>query len=296
MLITMPQTSCSACAAAQLVSDPRAEFVVHFQRSGPSGTPWVKLQQTARGRHLPIEIGATRCPLGCRLKIRTGLLESPPTGACVCTYFHVHLHVHVHAHGRFATRQASRGPRKAGTSSSPTHHAFNASHALAGHIVTPSPLKDIHDLHVDSAGYKRGSQRLEFFIRPPLHPVRLSSAQAFTNGLANALAIHHYRLVPVEISTTGRFLLVDLLEQDVYEYVSGLWNQEVLDRLHDMAGRVNISMPGHASGHSFDERFGIWIQSRNAWTLDEDSNQVWHWHLHLWTVLIDSTRNAELTT
>ena len=60
--------------------------------------------------------------------------------------------------------------------------------------------------------------------------MRLSSAQAFTNGLANALAIHHYRLVPVEISTTGRFLLVDLLEQDVYEYVSGLWNREVLDR------------------------------------------------------------------
>eukprot|EP00964_Phaeocystis_antarctica_P159462 scaffold130493_cov57-Phaeocystis_antarctica.AAC.1 len=160
MLITMPQTSCSACAAAQLVSDPRAEFVVLFQRSGPSGTPWVKLQQTARGRHLPIEIGATRCPLGCRLKIRTGLLESPPTGACMCMYSHVHVHVHVHAHVRFATRQASRGPRKAGTSSSPTHRAFNASHALAGHIVTPSPLKDIHDLHVDSAGYKRGSQRL----------------------------------------------------------------------------------------------------------------------------------------
>jgi len=34
----------------------------------------------------------------------------------------------------------------------------------------------------------------------------------------------------VEIATTGRFLLVDLLEQDVYEYVSGLWNREVLDR------------------------------------------------------------------
>ena len=133
MLITMPQTSCAGCAAAQLVSDPRAEFVVLFQRAGPSGTPWLKLQQTARGRHLPLEIGAARCPRGCRLKLRTGLLDSPPTG----------------------------------------------------HVVTPSPLKDIHDLHVDSSGYRRGAQRLEFFIRPPLHPVRLSSAQAFTNGLAN---------------------------------------------------------------------------------------------------------------
>jgi hypothetical protein len=133
MLITMPQTSCAACAAAQLVSDPRAEFVVLFQRAGPSGTPWLKLQQTARGRHLPLEIGAVRCPLGCRIKIRHGLLESPPTG----------------------------------------------------HVVTPSPLKDTHDLHVDSSGYRRGAQRLEFFIRPPLHPVRLSSAQAFTNGWAN---------------------------------------------------------------------------------------------------------------
>ena len=217
MLVTMPHTSCTTCAAAQW--DPRAEFVVLLQRAGPAGTAWVKLQQTTRGRHLPLEIGAARCPIGCRLKLRTvdGLRESPPTG----------------------------------------------------HIVTPSPLKDIHDLHVDSAGYRRGSQRLEFFLRPPLHPVRLSSAQTFTSGLANALGIHHYRLVPVEISTTGRFLLVDLIEQDLYEYVSGLWNREVLDRAHTMAGRVNIS------GHTFDERFGIWIQSRNSWTLDEESNMVW---------------------
>ena len=28
-----------------------------------------------------------------------------------------------------------------------------------------------------------------------------------------------------------------------------------------MAGRLNISMPGHVSGHTFDERFGIWAQS-----------------------------------
>ena len=34
-----------------------------------------------------------------------------------------------------------------------------------------------------------------------------------------------------------------------------------LDRLHDTAGRVNISMPGHAFGHTFDERFGTWTQS-----------------------------------
>ena len=26
---------------------------------------------------------------------------------------------------------------------------------------------------------------------------------------------------------------------------------------------------------TFDERFGIWIQSRNSWTLEQDSNQVW---------------------
>ena len=223
MLITMPQSSCATCASAHLVSGPRVEFVVLFQRAGPAGTPWLKLQQTVGGRHLPLEIGAVRCPLGCRLRLRTGLLESPPTG----------------------------------------------------HVVTPSPLKDIHDLHVDSAGYRRGAQRLEFFVRPPLHPVRLSSAQAFTNSFADALGIHRYRLVPVEISTTGRFLLVDLLEQDLYEYVSGLWNREVLDKVHEMAGRVNITMPGHATGHTFDERFGIWIQSRNSWTLEQDSNQVW---------------------
>ena len=78
----------------------------------------------------------------------------------------------------------------------------------------------------------------------------------------------------MEISTTGRFLLVDLLtltlapslaltltptptptptltlspnphqvdllEQDVYEYVSGLWNQEVLDRHVRVGVRVRV--------------------------------------------------------
>ena len=52
----------------------------------------------------------------------------------------------------------------------------------------------------------------------------------------------------MEISITGRFLLVDLLEQDLYEYVSGLWNREVLDKVHEMADRVNVS------GHTFDAR------------------------------------------
>ena len=39
--------------------------------------------------------------------------------------------------------------------------------------------------------------------------------------------------------------------------------------LSTQAGTVNVS------GHSFDKRFGIWIQSHNSWTLDEESNMVW---------------------
>ena len=29
------------------------------------------------------------------------------------------------------------------------------------------------------------------------------------------------------------------------------------------------------TGHVFDERFGIWIQSENTWTLSDKSNKLW---------------------
>ena len=194
LLIAMPLSPCQQCPDNDQW-DSRAEFVVLLQREREKTmewTDWEELVQTQGGRRLPLEVGAIRCTLGCRFKLRSV------------------------AHAL---------------------HGANLESLPSTNAVTPTPLKSPHELHVDQAGYRRGAQRLEFFLRPPLHPVKLSAASAFTDGFATALNIHSFRLMPVEISITGRFLLVDMLETDLYEYVSGMWNREARPPIQPTLGR-----------------------------------------------------------
>ena len=261
-----------SCSSPCVPLDPGATFSVLMQRLGPASEEtgaivgmirkirhhsagetvgWEELAQTSGGRHLPLEIGAVRCRVGCRFKLRA-------------------LH-----------------DDDESWESEPSEVA-----------VTPMPAKHPLDLHIDARGFKRGSQRIEFFVRPPLLPVTLDAARAFVDGFAGRLHVRRERFVPIEISVTGapcpasvpqwavhsrqptgapgplprgtgRFLLVDILEQDLYEYVSGMWIREIFDKVTEVADGVNIS------GHTFDRRFGIWVQSPNTWTLDERSNLVW---------------------
>ena len=96
--------------------------------------------------------------------------------------------------------------------------------------------------------------RLELFVSPPLPPPIGMAATAFAAGVADFLRMKHARVTVAEASASGRFLLLDLLEQDVYEYVKGKRLPEILPLLRSRGGELNVS------GYAFDASFGVWAQ------------------------------------
>jgi hypothetical protein len=100
--------------------------------------------------------------------------------------------------------------------------------------------------------------RLEFFVSPPLPPPVSTAAAAFAAGVANLLRMKSERATVAEVSASGRFLLLDLLEQDVHAYIKGKRLPEIMPLLRSHGGELNVS------GHAFDAGFGVWAQAREA--------------------------------
>lgn len=100
--------------------------------------------------------------------------------------------------------------------------------------------------------------RLELFVSPPLPPPVGTAAAAFAAGVASFLRMKSERVTVAEASASGRFLLLDLLEQDVHAYVKGKRLPEIMPLLRSHGGELNVS------GHAFDAGFGVWAQAREA--------------------------------
>ena len=76
------------------------------------------------------------------------------------------------------------------------------------------------------------------FLLVDLRTLTLAPSLALTLTLALTLALTLTLTLTLTLSPNPH--QVDLLEQDVYEYVSGLWNQEVLDRYVRVGVRVRV--------------------------------------------------------
>ena len=100
--------------------------------------------------------------------------------------------------------------------------------------------------------------RLEFFVSPPLPPPVGTAAAAFAAGVASLLRMKSERVTVAEASASGRFLLLDLLEQDVHAYIKGKRLPEIMPLLRARGGELNVS------GYGFDAGFGVWAQAPEA--------------------------------
>jgi len=100
--------------------------------------------------------------------------------------------------------------------------------------------------------------RIEFFVSPPLPPPVSTAAVAFAAGVASLLHMKSERVTVAEASASGRFLLLDLLEQDVHAYVKGKRLPEIMPLLRARGGELNVS------GYGFDAGFGVWAQAEGA--------------------------------
>lgn len=100
--------------------------------------------------------------------------------------------------------------------------------------------------------------RIEFFVSPPLPPPVGTAAVAFAAGVASLLHMKSERVTVAEASASGRFLLLDLLEQDIHAYVKGKRLPEIMPLLRARGGELNVS------GYGFDAGFGVWAQAEGA--------------------------------
>ena len=187
-----------------------------------ASTEWTTLSEWAT--RLPLEVGSVRCQFGCHLRLRA--LDA----------------------ASFATRL-----RSINHNATAYEKALNVSIISdeSQRVVTPFP---------EVPAYHPPAVRLELMLKPPLPEPVKPSCVAWTLALVQALygphfMIRPYRMKCPEVSTTGSFVLLDLLPEDVFTYVSGPPVPEVLVELGHRAPLLNVS------GHRLDVRFGLWRQA-----------------------------------
>jgi len=103
-------------------------------------------------------------------------------------------------------------------------------------------------------------------VVPPLQPPVHATAHAWSKALSSELGFNQQRFVAAELSSTGSFLILDIVPQDVFRatetldidhHVSGkqvpLITQALVDRAHGPSGLS-------ALGHAVDSRVGVWRQ------------------------------------
>ena len=104
--------------------------------------------------------------------------------------------------------------------------------------------------------------RIELMLRPALPEPYELSAQALVSELISTLSDAHFvmrreRMHVAEVSTTGAFLMIDVIPEDIYAYLSGPDVPRILLRLAVRADEFNLT----SRGHRLDPRFGLWRQA-----------------------------------
>ena len=130
-------------------------------------------------------------------------------------------------------------------------------------------------------------------IRPPLPPPFTTSGEAMVEELIRVLSDPHFvmrhgRLKLAEASSTGAFIMIDVIPEDIYAYLSGPDVPRILLRLAVRADEFNLT------GHTFDARYGLWRQatpSRDASIHTAlPAKKLWpHWENNTgWLAAMDS--------
>ena len=194
---------------------------------------WRTLLQTGEaGAPLPIEVGSVRCTEGCAFRVRA-------LGASGWS-------------GYSAPSATVRTPEAA------IVHML----ARSEHGVTHNGVMD----HDGERIYPNGNPvRLEMLVEPPLLPPLGASGEAFVAAFAAAAGVPLPRLGLAEISSTGGFLMLDVLAENLHKYVK-TDVQTYVRLLVAAAPKLN------ASGHTLARRFGLRQQARAP---SEPSLQLW---------------------
>jgi len=168
-----------------------AAFEVLHQLDG--ATEWLRHDQV--GWSLPIEVGSLHCGGGCRFKLR----------------------------GMNATSYARRA--RLFNLSAEHHRMLPPSHAngtplesaTTGIVTTPPP--PVEAPHPPAV-------RLELFLQPRLAPPFNLGLTRYVEGLISQLTSPHFlvtrnRIVPIEASATGSFIIIDLHPENIFTATSG---------------------------------------------------------------------------
>lgn len=187
-----------------------APFEVLLRQEG--STIFSPLSQWAS--HLPLEVSVPQCEHGCYLRLQS--LDSAQLAL------------------RFGSINASAATYD---------HALNFSVVSdeSERIATPPP--PVLAPHPPAA-------RLEMMLRPPLSVPFPQSGSSWTQSLVHVLHNEHFKLRQqrvqcVEVSSTGSFLILDVVPEDIFAYVSGPDVAEV-----PLAGSTLIHPPPPCSQRS----------------------------------------------
>ena len=207
-----------------------ADFEVLVQRgldNDEQSRKWEPLLAPLSGRRLPLEV-MVQCELGCKFRLRSlsasDFEPSSPRGQL----------------------QTGKGEMML----IPTEQ-FSAETEVS---YTPPVLRE--------TPYPPAA-RLGFFVNPALPLVdddltpSTAAADGFVASLITTLDNEHNRVRPArfsaaEISTTGSFVLCDVLHEDVYAYGSGPDVRKLLVEIELAADSLIFE------GHRFDPEYGIW--------------------------------------
>ena len=102
--------------------------------------------------------------------------------------------------------------------------------------------------------------RVDFFVRPPLPAPFDTAAKGCIDAMLTQLHDHYFvlrsnRIKLGEVSTTGAFVQLDLIPEDIYVYLSGPDVPRILLRLALRADELNLT------NHFLEPRYGLWRQA-----------------------------------
>ena len=203
------------------------EIMAQKRRADGLYEPWRALNTPLFGRRLPLEV-LIECEFGCVFKLRSLNASALASKAAALNLNETN--------SKLVTLQ---------------REVFSG---VSEEVSTPS---------VNRAAPYPPAARLQFFLHPPLvaagtsamPPVR--AARAFIDALVSALDSEHNhvsrnRFSLVEVSTSGSFVICDVLPESLFVTVSGPDVRELEVQLAVKAAGLEVA------GHYFDARYGLW--------------------------------------
>lgn len=192
---------------------PFEALVLRLEQSG--SMEW--RAHTQLGYALPIELGSLQCPSGCYFRLRA-------------------LNASAYA-VRTMQQQGFNASELERDQAPPLVNA--AESALSALVVTPRSSVELP--HPPAA-------RLHFFLQPPLAPPLLRALEIYTRELAASISDSHFqvregRILPVETSTTGAFVQIDVHPEDLYTTNSGPDVPRIIQKLALHAATLRLTVP-----------------------------------------------------